>query len=202
MYTEILPSLQNDIWFKEIGRTHSTYSDSKWIIITAKASKDTTTVLINNLIEKSNDPTSNPNKRPGRSTKYNINSILLAYAAILHQNIEVTDNTKKYPPLGVQKRNFQISYNLTSTIDFPSSHKKKSKSSPRNSTNDSPCDQASKLSTLDTNADKFQLIMEANNRSTKSDIMDSFKSKLNETLTNNNNALSWKISSVLDKKIM
>ena len=34
------------------------------------------------------------------------------YEVILQKNIEPTDNTKQYPPLGVQKRNFQISNDL------------------------------------------------------------------------------------------
>ena len=84
------------------------------------------------------------------------------------------------------KRNFQISYDLTSTTDFPSFHKNKSKNYPPDSTNDSPCDQASELSTLNTNDEKIQSIMEVKKSSIKSDIMTSFKSELNETLTNNN----------------
>ena len=43
---------------------------------------------------------------------------------MLQNNIEPTDNSKKNPYLGIQKRNFQISYDLTSTTDFPSSNKK------------------------------------------------------------------------------
>ena len=43
---------------------------------------------------------------------------------MLQKIIEPTYNTKKNPPIGVQKRNFQISYDLTSFTDFPSLTKK------------------------------------------------------------------------------
>ena len=49
---------------------------------------------------------------------------------MLQNNIEPTDITKKNPPLGVQKQNFQISYDLTSNTDFPSFNKKKSNNLP------------------------------------------------------------------------
>ena len=112
MYSELLPSLKQDPRFKGIERTHSTDSDGKWIIITTKASKEAAIVIIDSLIAKSSAPNTNPTKRPGRSTKYNINSILISYATMLQNDIEPTDITKKNPPLGVQKRNFQISYDL------------------------------------------------------------------------------------------
>ena len=163
MYSELLPSLKQDPRFKGIERTHSTDSDGKWIIITTKASKEAAIVIIDSLIAKSSAPNTNPNKRPGRSTKYNINSTLVSYAAMLQKNLEPTDITKKNPPLGVQTRNFQISYDLTSNTDFPSSNKKKSKPSPPDKNNDSNGDQASELSIVDTNTDKFQSMMEINN---------------------------------------
>ena len=130
MYSKLLPSLKHDPLFKGIERTHSTDSDGKWIIITTKVSKEAAIVIIDSLIEKSSAPNTNPNKRPGRSTKYNINSTLVSYAAMLQSNIEPTDTTTKNPPLGVLKRDFQISYDLTSNTEFPSSNKKKSKPSP------------------------------------------------------------------------
>ena len=67
---------------------------------------------------------------------------------------EPTDYSKKKPTLGVQKRNFQMSYDLTLTTDLPSSNKKSKPSSP-DKKNESTSDQASELSTLDTNTDKF-----------------------------------------------
>ena len=94
MYTEIIPPIQDDSRFKGVERTHSTYSDDKWIIITTKASKDALTLFIDNLIEKSNVPTFNPNKRSGHSTKYNVNSTLVSYAVMIQQNTEPTENTK------------------------------------------------------------------------------------------------------------
>ena len=45
-------------------------------------------------------------------------------------------------------------------------------------------------------------MMEANNSFLKSDILTSFKSELNDTLTNNNNALSLEKSTELDNKFM
>ena len=121
---------------------------------------------------------------------------------MLQSNIEPTDITKKNPPLGVQKRNFQISYDLTSNTDFPSSNKKKSKPSPPDKNNDSNGDQASEFSTLDTNTDKFQSMMETNNSTLKSEILSNFKSEFNDTLQRNNNALSTKLSNDIDQKFM
>ena len=103
MYSELLPSLKQDPRFKGIERTHSTDSDGKWIIITTKASKEAAIVIIDSLIAKSSAPNSNPTKRPGRSTKYNINSTLVSYAAILQNDMEPTDITKKNPHLLVFK---------------------------------------------------------------------------------------------------
>ena len=99
MYSELLPSLKHDPRFKGIKRTHSTDSDGKWILITTKASKEAAIVIIDSFIEKSSAPNTNPNKRTGRSTKYNINSTLVSYAVILQSNIEPNDNTKKIPLL-------------------------------------------------------------------------------------------------------
>ena len=99
IYSELLLSLKQDPRFKYIERTHSTDSDGKLIIITTKASKEAAIVIIDSLIEKRSAPNSNPNKRPGRSTKYNINSTLVSYAAMLQSNIEPTNNTKKIPLL-------------------------------------------------------------------------------------------------------
>ena len=110
--------------------------------------------------------------------------------------------THKTPPLGVHKRNFQISYDLTSNTEFLSSNKKKSKPSPPDKTNESTSDQASELSTLDTNTDKFQSMMGINNSTLKSEILSSFKAELNNTLTSNNYALSLKISNDVDNKFM
>ena len=62
----------------------------------------------------------------------------------------------KYHLLGVQKRHFQISYDLTSTTDFPSSQKKEPKTSTPNSTKDFTCDQANEISIFDTNTDICQ----------------------------------------------
>ena len=129
MYSELLPSLQEYPKFKGIAPTHSTDSNGKWSIITTNASKEAAIVIIDSLIEKNSAPNSNPNKLLGRSTKYNIN--LVSYAAMLQKIIEPTYNTKKNPPIGVQKRNFQISYDLTSFTDFPSLTKN-SKPSPPN----------------------------------------------------------------------
>ena len=99
IYSELLPSLKKDPRFKGIERTHSTDSDEMWIIITTKSSKEAVIVIIDSLIEKNNAPNSNPNKRPGRSTKYNINSTLVSYAAMLQKIIEPTYNTKRTPLL-------------------------------------------------------------------------------------------------------
>ena len=97
MYSELLPSLKKDPWFKGIERTHSADPVEKWIIITTKASKEAANVIIDSLIEKNSPPNTNPNKRPGRSTKENINSTLVSYAAMLQSNIEPTDNTQNSP---------------------------------------------------------------------------------------------------------
>ena len=97
MYSELLPSLKQDPRFKGIERIHSTDSDGKWIIITTKVSKEAAIVIIDSLIEKSSAPNTNANKRPGRSTKYNINSPLVSYAEMLQGNIEPTGNTQKSP---------------------------------------------------------------------------------------------------------
>ena len=99
MHSELLPSLKHDTRFKGIERTHSTDSDRKWIIITTKASKEAAIVIIDSLIEKSSVPNTNPNKRPGRCTKDNINSTLVNYVAMLQSNIEPTDTTKTIPLL-------------------------------------------------------------------------------------------------------
>ena len=56
--------------------------------------------------------------------------------------------------------------------------------------------------TLDTNTDKFQSLMETNNSKLKSEIINNFKSELNDTLQRNNNALSTKLSNDLDQKFM
>ena len=95
MYSELLSSLKQDPRFKGIERTHSSDSGGNWIIVTTKASKEAVIVIIDSLIEKSNVLNTNPSKRPGRSTKYNINSTLVSYAGMLQSNIEPTDNTKK-----------------------------------------------------------------------------------------------------------
>ena len=124
MFSKLLPPLQHDSRFKGIELTHSTDSNGKWIIITTKVSKETVIVIIDSLIEKSSAPNSNPNKRPGRSTKYNVNSTLVSYTAMLQNNIEPTDKSKKNPPLDVERQNFQISYDLTSTTYFPSINRK------------------------------------------------------------------------------
>ena len=172
------------------------------IIITTKASKEVDIIIIDNSIEKSSDPNSNPDKRPGHSTKYNINSTLVSYSAILQNNVEPTDNTKMNHPLGVQIRNFQISYDLTSTTDFPSPYKKTSKPFHPDKNNKSTSDQASELSTLDTNIDKCQSMIANNNSTLKSEILYRFKTELNETLKNNNTSLSLKISTDIDNKLM
>ena len=83
MYSEILPSFQQDPKFKDVELTYSTDSDGKWIIITTKVSKEAAIVIIDNLIEKSSAPNSNPDKHLGRSTKYNVNSTLVSYATML-----------------------------------------------------------------------------------------------------------------------
>ena len=110
--------------------------------------------------------------------------------------------THKNPPLGVQKRKFQISYDLTLNTEFPSSTKNKSKPFPPDKNNESTSGQACELSTLDTHTDKFQSMMEINNSTLKSEIISSFKAELNDILTSNNNALSLKISSDLDNKFI
>ena len=69
IYSEIIPSLQQDPRFIRDERTFSTESDGKWIIITTKASKEKAIVIIDNLIEKRSAPNSDPDKRPGHSTK-------------------------------------------------------------------------------------------------------------------------------------
>ena len=83
MYSELLSSLKQKSRFKGIARTHSTDSDGKWTIITTKASKEAAIVIIDSLIEKSSAPNSNPNKRPGWSTKYNILSEKTRWEKIL-----------------------------------------------------------------------------------------------------------------------
>ena len=95
MYSEILPSLQDFMRFKGVERTHSTDSDGKWIILTTKVSKDAANMFLYQLIENSNTPNQNPNTPPGRSTKYNVKSALVSYAAMLQQNTEAIDLTKK-----------------------------------------------------------------------------------------------------------
>ena len=122
MFSKLLSPLQHDFRFKGIELTHSTDSNGKWIIVTTTASKETAIVIIDSLIEKSSAPNSNPNKRPGRSTKYNVNSTLVSYTSILQNNVEPTDKSKKNPPLDVERQNFQISYDLTSTTNFPYSN--------------------------------------------------------------------------------
>ena len=69
IYSEIIPSLQQDPRFIRDECTFSTESDGKWIIITTKASKEKAIVIIGNLIEKRSAPNSDPEKRPGHSTK-------------------------------------------------------------------------------------------------------------------------------------
>ena len=83
MYSEIFPSLQKVFRFKGFKRTYTTNSDNKWIILTTKTSKDTATMFVDNLIKNSNTPNISPNKRPGRGTKFNINSTFLNYTAII-----------------------------------------------------------------------------------------------------------------------
>ena len=119
MYSELIPSLKQDPRFKGIQRTHSTNSDEKWIIVTTKASKEVAIVIIDSLIAKSSAPNTNPNKCPRRSTKYSINSTLVSYAVMLQSNIEPIGIRKKNLPLGIQKRNFQISYDLFFEYRFP-----------------------------------------------------------------------------------
>ena len=62
MYSKILPSLEDDIRFKDVERTHTTELDGKRITIATKASKDATTLFIDKLIEQSNAPNTNPHK--------------------------------------------------------------------------------------------------------------------------------------------
>ena len=97
MFYELLPSVQQDPKFEGLERTHSTNSVGKWITITTKASKEVAIIIIDFLIEKSSAPTSNPNKRPGKSTRYNVNSTLVSYAAMLQIDIELTNNSKRTP---------------------------------------------------------------------------------------------------------
>ena len=126
------------ICFKGVGRTYSTDSDGKWIILTTKASKDAAILFIENLIENSNAPNTNPNKKPCLSTIYNFTSTLVSYAAIFQQKTEPIHITKKTSSLGEQTQNFQISYNLISSTDFPTSEK--SKQSPPDTSNESSTD--------------------------------------------------------------
>ena len=119
---------------------------------------------------------------------------------MLQNNIESTDNIKTScwcskikPPTSIRP---QFNYR------FPSSRKNKSKLSPPDTINETTSDQASELFTLDMDTNKFQSMMEANNSFLKSDILTIFKSKLNETLTNNNNILSLKISTEIDKQCL
>ena len=83
MYPEIRSSLKNDIRFKIVECTHSTNLDSKYIILVTRASKDTATAFIDNIIIKRNAPNTNSNKRLDRSSKYNVKYTLLSYAAML-----------------------------------------------------------------------------------------------------------------------
>ena len=62
--------------------------------------------------------------------------------------------------------------------------------------------QASALSTLNTNTDKFQSTIETNNSTVKSEILNSFKTEWNETLQNNKTVLSLQLSTDLDNKFM
>ena len=57
-----------------------------------------------------------------------------------------------------------------------------------------------KFPIVDTNADKFQSILEANNTTIKSGILSTFKIELQQTLNQNNNTLLLKISTDLDQK--
>ena len=50
MYSELLPSLQQDPRFKGTEHTYSTDSDGKWIIITTKASNKAAIIIIDSLI--------------------------------------------------------------------------------------------------------------------------------------------------------
>ena len=88
------------------------------------------------------------------------------------------------------------------TTELPSSNKNKSKPSPPEKNFESTSDQASELSILNTNTDKFQSMMESNNSTLKSEILSSFKVELNHTSIRNNNDLSLKISNDLDKHVM
>ena len=64
---------------------------------------------------------------------------------------------------------------LTSNTEFPSSTEKKLKPSSPDKNNEFTSDQASELSTLDTNTDKFQSMIEINNSTLQSEILSSFK---------------------------
>ena len=95
MYSKIFSSLQDDMRFKGVERTHSTDSDDKWIILATKVRIDTVTMFVDNLIESITALNTNTNKRLKRYTKYNVNYILVNHAAMLQQNTESIDTTKK-----------------------------------------------------------------------------------------------------------
>ena len=81
--SEVLLYSQDDMRFEDFERTHSTGSDGKYIILTTKVNKDPTSMFVDKLIENSNTPNSNLKKRPGRSTKYDVNSTLVSYTTML-----------------------------------------------------------------------------------------------------------------------
>ena len=83
IYSKNFSSLQDDMRFKGVKRTYSTGSDGKWIILATKVSKDIVAMFVDHLIESINALNTNTNKRIERYTKYNVNSTLVIYAAML-----------------------------------------------------------------------------------------------------------------------
>ena len=112
---------------------------------------------------------------------------------MLQNNIELTNKSKKNPPLLVSKHETSKYHMISFRIQTFLPLVKKSKLSPSDKNNALTSDQASELSTLDTNIDKFQSMMENNNSNLKSEVLNRSKAKLHDNLTSNNSSFSLKI---------
>ena len=178
LQTKHFHSQKDDSCLNGVVKTHMTDSNGKWIIPTTKARKDAATIVVDKFIENSNAPNTTPNKRPELSTKYNVNSTLIIYTVVLQQDVNPTDTAKKIQTIGVQNRNFQISYDRILSIDFLLSGKKKSETFFIRWNKRILNDNTNEISTVDTNSDKFQSMTEVNNKTIKGGILLIFNSEL------------------------
>ena len=110
---------------------------------------------------------------------------------MLQSNIEPTDNTKKILIFVFRSETSKFHMILLRIQNFLPPIMRNRNLLLLIKNNKSTSDQASELSTLDTNIDKSQSMMELNNSTLKSEILYSFKTELND-ITSNNNALSLK----------